>query len=255
MVELGTQMYLGNNLIGSYINGHEVFTNPFTYQEGSLITDGLIYYIDAAVPASYPGSGNLILDISTSGLEMVLTNGATYSAVSSSFVLDGVNDQITNLNAPFTVNITTKTMIAWCKLDNVSQQGGGIIGIKNTSNVFDAITYNETDEGWGFGSSFYNRTFWTGVKETSTEDWVMITGVYESGTNGYKMYRQDQLIGQGTESVYNFTTNVDYYQGVRLEPSFGFFDGYIPNGLIYNRALSPEEVSQTYNYFKGRFGL
>ena len=255
MIEVGTQMYLGNHLVGTYVDGVEVFTNTFGYEEISLITDGLIYYIDAAVPSSYPGSGGFIYDISNSALTMSLVNGATYSSVSSSFALDGVNDFIDNYNAPFTVNITTKTMIAWCKLDNVSQQGGGIIGIKNTSNVFDTITYNETDQGWGFGSDFFNRTFWTGVKETSTEDWVMITGVYESGTNGYKMYRQDQLIGQGTKSVYNFTTNVDYSQGVRLAPSVGFIDGYIPNGLIYNRALSAEEVSQTYNYFKGRFGL
>ena len=125
-----------------------------------------------------------------------------------------------------------------------------------SSDSFDSIVYNETNEGWGFGSDYFDRTFWTGVKETSTNDWVMITGVYATGSNGYKMYRQDQLIGTGSESVLSINhANSGFWLGKRFETSTGPLNAYISVGMVYNKALSEAEVTQNYNFFKGRYGL
>ena len=253
---VGQQLYLGNDPINLIQNNKIVLSNPFTYEEPAMgyVTDGLIWYVDADDTNSYPGTGTAVYDISGQDLEASLQNGASYSAVSSSFSFDGTNDLLRTTGS-FSVSLSEKTLLAWVKLDNISQTGGGVIGVQGPSTVFDTITYNETSQGWGYGSDFFNRTFWTGVTETSTQDWVMITGVYASGTNGYKMYRQDQLIGQGTESVYSFSTGVYYQMGVRVVGFSTYLDGYIPVGMVYNRALTADEITQNYNYFKGRFGL
>jgi hypothetical protein len=225
----------------------------------NYVTDGLIYYVDAGNTSSYPGSGTTWTDLSGQGRTTTLVNGPTFdSGNGGSINFDGSNDYA-QVASGFNPNLTTKTMIGWVKLKNVSQQGGGLIGAGFTLaslNTFDAIVYNETNDGWGFGSNNFARTFWTGVKETSTNDWVMITGVYQTGTNGYKMYRQDQLIGQGTKTVLSINNaNSGYWLGKRHATTTGPLNAYIAVGMIYNKALSATEIAQNYNHFKGRFGL
>jgi len=232
--------------------------NPPQLQPTNYVTSGLIYYVDAGNTSSYPGSGTTWTDLSGQGRTTTLTNGPTFdSGDGGSINFDGSNDFAQT--GTFNPNISTKTMLGWVRLKNVSQTGGGLIGAGyslTSPNTFDAIVYNETSDGWGFGSESFNRTFWTGVKETSTDDWVMITGVYASGTNGYKMYRQDQLIGQGTKNVLSINNaNSGYWLGKRHATTTGPLNAYIAVGMIYNRALTADEIAQNYNHFKGRFGL
>jgi len=249
-----SKVYLGSSLVILKQNNGDVYINPDVSKP--YVTDGLIYYVDAGDTSSYPGSGTTWTDLSGQGRTTTLYNGPTFDTGSGgSLNFDGIND-LAEVTSTFNPNITTKTMIGWCRLKNISQQGGGLIGVTFPSQQFDAIVYNETNDGWGFGSNFFNRTFWTGVKETSTDDWVMISGVYAAGTDGYKMYRQDQLIGEGTESVLTINNaSTEYYLGQRLPNVAGPLNAYISIGMIYNRALSSDEITQNYNAFKGRYGL
>ena len=88
------------------------------------------------------------------------------------------------------------------KLNNVNQIGGGVVGIENfpnnTFDDFDAIVYNEINAGWLFGSGFFQRTSipGSGVKETSTDEWVHIAATYKD--NDYRLYRNGILIHQTT---------------------------------------------------------
>jgi hypothetical protein len=84
----------------------------------------------------------------------------------------------------------------------------------------------------------------------------MITGVYATGSNGYKMYRQDQLIGTGSESVLSINhANSGFWLGKRFETSTGPLNAYISVGMIYNRDLSAAEITQNFDAFKDRYGL
>jgi len=242
--------------------GSGVIYVKYKYQETpapSIVTDGLIYYVDAGNTSSYAGSGSTVYDLSGQGRTSTLYNGVTFDSGSSgSFNFDGTNDYL-NTNSGFNPNITTKTLISWCRLKNVSQIGG-LMGagfpLSGETTDFDAIDYNETDDGWGFGSDNFNRTFWTDVKETSTNDWVMITAVYATGSNAYKMYRQDTLIGQGTKNVLALNNaNTFYWLGSISGKTGGPLNAYISVGMIYNKALSEAEITQNYDFFKGRYGL
>ena len=260
MPEASQQIFLGNEPVTLFQTGTLIGANPyFETSVENYVTNGLIYYVDAGNASSYPGSGTTWTDLSGQGRTTTLTNGPTFdSGNGGSINFDGSNDYA-QVDTGFNPNITTKTMIGWCKLKNISQTGGGLIGAGFTTptpNTFDAIVYNETGQGWGFGSDGFSRTFWTGVQETSTNDWVMISAVYESGTNGYKMYRQDQLIGQGTQSVLTINNaSSGYWLGKRHATTTGPLNAYISIGMIYNRALSSTEIAQNYNAFKGRYGL
>jgi PKD repeat protein len=246
------KLLAANNSIG----GIETKVDYINVQSAPIVTDGLIYYIDATDTNSYPGTGNDWFDISGQDRTTELLNGTSYSTDGGgSMVFDGIDD-IARVKTAFNPNISTKTLLAWVKLNNVSQTGSGVIGI-GYNDVFDTITYNETNAGWGFGSNNFARTFWTGVKET-TPQWVMITAIYDSGIDGYKMYRNNQLIGQGTQNLltYNFS-NIKYFLGVRGfvdNPLAGWLNGNISVAMVYNKALSPAEVEINFNGFKGRYG-
>lgn len=252
------KMYLGGvPVIQNYLG-----VNPILSKFGPpppYVTDGLIYYVDAGLSASYPGSGTTWTDLSGQGRTTTLFNGPTFdSGNGGSINFDGTDD-FAGVQG-FTPSLTVKTMLGWVKLKDVNQQGGGVIGAGfNTgynAAAFDTIVYNETNEGWGFGSNGFDRTFWTGVKETSTNDWVMITGVYESGTNGYKMYRQAELIGQDTINVLTINNaNSGYWLGKRHGVNTGPLNAYISVGMIYNRVLSQSEVAQNFEHFRERYGV
>ena len=60
----------------------------------SIVTDGLVFYVDAANENSYPGSGTTWTDLAGSD-DGTLTNGPTFdSGNAGSIVFDGVNRTI-----------------------------------------------------------------------------------------------------------------------------------------------------------------
>ena len=218
-------------------------------------TNGLVFCVDAADKNSYPGSGTAWNDIGGNNYTSTLTNGPTFSnSNGGSILFDGTNDYVVSSN--FTPNFSTKTLSGWVKLSSVSQQGGGVVTLQSTDGlVFDSIVYNETGQGWGFGSNGFSRTNWSGVSETSTSVWVNITATYEN--SNYRMYRNGILIYTLTSfGALNFNFNSNVQLAYRhLGGGSAFLAGNIANTFVYNRALSATEVLQNYNATKSRFGL
>lgn len=225
------------------------------YANGQIVTSGLVLNFNAADKNSYPGSGTTWRDLSGNGYNGTLTNGPTFdSGNGGSILCDGVDDYI--VSTTFTPNVTAKSFMAWCRLTSTTQQAGGLIGLMGDSGEpFDTIVYNETNDGWGFGSTGFSRTAWSGVKETSTTTWVMMAATYAN--SNYNLYRNGSLILNTTAYAalnYNFSSNIilgkRHGSGV-----IGPLGAYIANGLFYNRALTATEILQNYNAQKTRFGL
>jgi hypothetical protein len=221
-----------------------------------IITDGLILCYDAGDRKSYPGSGTIWYDRTRNKYNGTLTNGPTFSSDNGGvFVFDGTNDYSTS--SSFTPNITNKTLAGWCKLGSVSQQGGGLINLQNVGGnlYFDAIVYNETGNGWGFGSDFFNRTGWSGVKETSTSQWVYMVATYQN--LNYNMYRNGALIHNLTSyNALNFNFSSESLIGLRhTGAGNGYLSATVAMAQIYNRALSASEVLQNFTAQRGRFGI
>lgn len=182
---------------------------------------------------------------------IVITKTGTIASGTSAFIYDGTSTNTST--ALFSTNLTSKTLSAWCKLGSTSQTGGGVITIENSDgSVFDSIVYNQTGNGWGFGSESFNRSTWSGISETSTSTWVHIAASYESGNN--KLYRNGQLILTNTSATYNFTSNTRIMMGRRNTGVSAVFNGNIAQGLVYNRALSAAEIYNVFVAHKGRYG-
>jgi len=220
-----------------------------------IVTNGLVLALDAADKKSYPGSGTAWNDLSGNNRNGTLTNGPTFSSANGgALVFDGTNDYVVTSN--FTPNVTNKTLSGWVKLSSTTQGGGGLINLQKTDgSEFDAIVYNETNQGWGFGSNNFLRTAWSNVKETSTNDWVNIVATYAN--LDYRLYRNGVLILNTTSfNTLNFNFSSNSLLGYRHSGgSSAYLAGNIAIGTLYNRVLSATEVLQNFNAQRGRFGI
>ena len=90
----------------------------------SIVTDGLILYLDAANKKSYPGSGTVWSDLSGNANTGTLTNGPTFdSSNNGSINFDGTDDLVecssissTNFTNSVRMNVdsqTTNGIISW----------------------------------------------------------------------------------------------------------------------------------------------
>lgn len=244
--------------IGEGLNSTEalaLYTAVQAFQT-TLGRGGLFLSQDAGNTASYPGTGTTLYDLSLNGFTGTLTNGVGFSTeVGGALTFDGVDDYVnTDVGIP---GFKDKTLEAWVRLDNVSQTGGGVINLEyDSGNTFDTIVYNETGQGWGFGSDGFNRTAWSGVLETSTTEWVHIVATYQD--YNFRMYRNGTLILTTTSFLALDYSTTDSRSLLGLRHTGGanaYLDGAIAESRIYSRALTGAEVLEKYNATKARFGL
>lgn len=192
----------------------------------------------------------------TDGSAIYVLGGCNSSKLSDHYIFypkgqtldfDGVNDFV--VTGTTTANISNKTFSAWVKLNSTSQTGGGLISLETTSgNTFDAIVYNETGQGWGFGSNGFARTAWSGVTEISTSAWVHIAATYEN--NNYKLYRNGVLILTTTSyAVNNFAAGCQFLIGKRhTSGTSPYLNAQIDEVSIWNYARSCSEINATMNH-------
>jgi len=217
----------------------------------NVVSDGLVFCVDASNDKSYPGSGTAWTDL-TNTADVTLLNGPTFSTDNGGcIVFDGNDDnsQFSNI-----VSITANTISAWVYNEDLSQDGT-VVG--NWGAQF--ILYMDTG---GAGDGY--RTLYStegGTKGTSSDNinaiqdqWQNVVATF-SGT-AVSLYVDGELIQTVTFSSTTMLTNSDNWAiGANQPNGSNDFEGKIAYVSIYDKALSAEEVKQNYNALKSRFGL
>jgi hypothetical protein len=86
----------------------------------------------------------------------------------------------------------------------------------------------------------------------TTNGWMHLTMTFDGSS--IRMYQNASLITTASFAGDIRTAATPLWIGGGWSTS-EWFDGYIANALVYNRALNAGEVSQNYNAQKSRFGL
>jgi hypothetical protein len=208
----------------------------------SIVSDGLVYALDAANSRCYSGSG--LTAFGLVGPNGTLTNGTGYSSANSgSFFFDGTNDALDF--SSYTPDANTVSI--WVNLKSL--QNGPILYVGNDE-------YNSTVWSWSFfafNSLFYFRAsttsnYFTEVPPFNT--WINYTLIRNNGSNVSIAYKN----GVFFDSTANSTTTNPYpnmrfgLSGTNNAANFN-----LSQVLIYNRALSAQEVKQNYNATKKRY--
>ena len=225
-----------------------------SYKYGpSIVTDGLVFYVDAANSKSYPGTGTTWSDLVGSN-DGTLTNGPTYSSANAgSIVFDGADDWSSHSSVSTAWPVT---MSCWVKLDNFVNQptfmAQSDVSVNNQFFGFGHISDsgNEILRIYNYRTSYYDAR---GTTVISTGQWYHVTAVFESDTSK-KLYLNGVLEA-------TLTTNTAFPTGIdtmsissfqRTSPG-GYLDGNIACAMVHNKALSTDEIIQNYNALKNRF--
>ena len=146
------------------------------------------------------------------------------------------------------VKIGDKTLVAWVRMADLSQRGGGVLSIGGTAQLFDAIVYGEIAQGrWMAGSNFFSRT------EQAQDDWpvetadkdalVQIAIVYKG--QQVTVYREGEEYSRHTMAspAATFTTDSLVVMGLRHQGAGnGYFTGSIEDARIYGMAVDAETI-------------
>ena len=151
-----------------------------------IVTSGLVLNLDAANPASYPGSGTTWTNLISGGVNGTLVNGPTYSSVNGGvIVLDGINDYI---DVPINLTNTNYTIMGAARYVVVG--GRTFSGQSNNwlMGHWSSSTQNYYANGWvsgvGAGPSDTNWRSYATTGNVSGDSWALyVNGVLDAGPN------------------------------------------------------------------------
>jgi hypothetical protein len=253
-----TDKIIGSNAGGfEYVNGQisnvklyskrlldsEVKQNYFG---APIVTDGLVFAVDANNIVSYPKSGTSWYNLTGSVASAILTNGPIFNNINGGAInFDGVDDYAVTSNFPSLSNWSTEI---WLN-PNVYTTAQKVILDVNLGIRFEIINgYFNSHFGDGSGWIYTNLPSTTQI---AANTWFHVVVTVQSGGQA-RVYVNGILensinIGSGT------TPNVPLYIARFTGATSYEFDGKIANTRIYNRALTPSEVQQNYQAEQYRF--
>jgi hypothetical protein len=241
----------------------------FYYRQSTtptIVTDGLLFSLDAGNPASYPGTGSIWYDLSGLNNHATLINSPTFnnSGLLSNFSSSNLSSYSEVPDVPTRINGSDFTCESVFYFTNIDTQSA-TISKRESSDPFrqfncGGVTLDAQAGGNGknlwffikpdsFGSdnSFvrklnYDLTLGGGAR-------IVHMAVVNDATSA-RMFLNGNLVG---------TSSVMSYAGQTFNiPGHATTIGraaQIYLSRLYNKALTQEEVTQNFNATKNRFGL
>jgi len=229
-----------------------------------IVTDGLVFCIDAANPKSFIDGNTTWNDLSRSGNNGTLINGPTFdSANGGSIVFDGLNDYVDFDDSDlfsFGNGITDNPFSVCCwvycvdstRFRTLSKGTEWLHGPFGNDSLGLILLDNNS-------SNYIARTTTTIIPQNV---WVSLISTYDgSGLNtGIKHYINGvESIGYNNLSAGSYTAMhnkpTNFYVGRDIDYGNHYANGKISNTKVYNKVLTNNEIQQNYNATKGRFGL
>jgi len=255
-------MLLDNNNSGGFrttgTNGRFAASAPPT----SVVSNGLVLYLDAGKAASYPGSGTTWNDLSGNGNHGTLFNSPTFASTTNGgeLIFNGSNQYGTTptTNFPFESNQfggyggqpKPTTISVWAKASVASGMRqvfayGGWAGSQAK-----AVGQLGGTLRASFSSVVLGESLNTGIS-TPLNTWFHLTFVY-TAAGQIILYVNGSSVVVSNDWVLNsrsLVTAAGIARGVTNSPSGDkeYWQGSIGSILVYNRALSAAEILQNYS--------
>ena len=211
-----------------------------------LVTDGLVFNMDAANRASYvPDATKSHNTINLSQTGSLQDTGMFSTDNKGVFVCDGVDTGIA-LNSTSNLG-TVSTVGIWVKRNSTSDNAKALFG--NNANAWQPAMWIASTTGFYVSLSKWVKPNFYSAGWSNTTDWFYIT-VTRNG-DAANLYKNgvfvDDLTGLGTGE-----TKFDSI-GFQSADNSDYYNGNIGPVHFYNRVLSDSEILHNYNALKGRF--
>ena len=237
-----------------------------------IVTDGLVFYVDAANPKSFVNGNTTWNDLSRSSNNGTLINGPTFdSGNGGSIVFDGVNDYyLGDFNS--IINDTTTgaspifTISNWVYLTPNSGIVDGLANISPDAQSWahyywysnpsgPTLNFNKINSGV---SNF--RTFQV-ISQPNVilpNKWNNVVTVYDSGNVSFycngSLLTSTISVNDGNSTIVDNNFSLIFGKN-NIGAGGQSLNGKIAKYSIYNRVLTSSEILQNYNALKTRFGL
>ena len=224
-------------LISFLLNG--IMTNiPFTNAQTSNLFTGLSagYFFNEA-------TGTTAIDFSGNGHDGTLVNGPIWTdgVIGAALQFDGVNDYV---SIPYPLySLSGGTLSLWFIKNGAGAGSNVIIGSWGGSGSQRAPTFfiPATTLRWEFGDLTDRDT----GQAILNNQWYHVAMTYDSNLN-VKVYLNGILVSTGT-SVNPLGFYGQVHIGHYLNWGNHYFQGRIDEVLVWNRPLSPEEVTRVFS--------
>jgi hypothetical protein len=149
--------------------------------------------------------------------------------------------------------LTAKTLEAWVMLDNLTQQGGGVLTVQEKNGgTFDSLVFGEKQAAhWVAGSDHFNRSeLFEGPAETEAATRPVHIAVVYQPDGTISGYRDGQPYGRTYRKAHAAVFETDTSQvllGCRHGAPTGNkgLSGRIFRARLYDRALTAEDIAKT----------
>jgi len=217
-----------------------------------IVSDGLVFYIDAANPRSYSGTGLTAYGL-VGGIGATLINGVGFtSSNNGSFIFDGSDDYIAVSGSNFPLGNSPRTLNIWYYTKTSTWTS-------NSNNLFWYGTAGSTRQSFGIDFETYPvMEFYSWADDINwnsfgpQEGWKNVQVTYDGNTT-CRVYEAGILVTTKTFGAQLNTVLSSNVQIGAITFLSHYFDSNISQVSMYNRALSAAEVLKNYNATKGRY--
>jgi hypothetical protein len=214
-----------------------------------IVSDGLVFYIDAANPRSYSGTG-LTANGLVGGIGGTLVNGVGFSSVNGgSFIFDGTNDYVIVGDNSLLNSFTNMTLEVVTKYTTTNDQ------------IF-AQKVNYALNHW-FGIEIYSSTIAAACYQGGANYLSVPVSSYPANfiyhfaitLNGtiQTLYVNGVSVASNSSGAIPSLSGNNFVIGARSNISAPYLNGNVYSTKFYNRALTAQEILQNYNATKGRY--
>jgi hypothetical protein len=196
-------------------------------------TDGLVAYYALDNDAN---------DASGNGLDGALMGDPNFveGIAGMAMDLDGVDDYIDCGNDPVIDAISEISVSAWLNIRSINTAWQAAVA--KGENAWRLSNVN-MDPRFHFGVTWWNQPevySVDGVTEVGFDEWHHVTGTYDGAD--VKIYLDGALDASAPTTVPIGISTTNLFIGLNPESDGTFWDGLIDEVMIYQRALSEEEV-------------
>jgi hypothetical protein len=229
----------------------------------NIVTSGLVLWLDAADPVSYPGSGTTWYDSSGNRNTGTITNSPTYNSANSGYFTFNGTTQYVSIGASVVPDNTSFTASLWL---NYTITSGTFYDIVNTR----ATTANNpgflltTDNVSASGKIRVQLNTAAGVNSWTSSGASIATGTWKNVVISVDKTNNILTFYINATQDYSTSISVGAMTGqstmtIAYDPAYAgagnYFGGSISNMLVYNQALTVAQVQQNFNSLRYRYGI
>lgn len=235
-----------------------------------ISTLGLVLYLDASNPLSYPGTGNIWNDLSPANNDGTLVTPTYNASGGGSFSFLPNTDYVDCGTGISALNMQQLTISFWIRPGTITSTNEDYLFALDTT-IGTSVYYgigiglgNFSSNAYSISSSVGDGVFIysNNRRSTETNDRVVIKDVWQMMTFVYTSAQSVKVYRNGVE-ITNLSTSGNYF-GTTIGSSYGAgrtriahrwggvtysnsFNGFMNDVIVYSRALTQDEVVNTHN--------